>query len=124
MDDVNAVGAKEDDGQDNYEILFDSGAYAYVVPRMMVKNCLASGQLAERFRSTTGKQIQKWDEKTPMGEVFDESTTRRAALSGAEINDADHSVHADPGSARLFESSEATVVKMKEATAEAEKQEK
>ena len=86
---MNAVGAEEDDGQDNYEILFDSGAYAYVVPRMMVKDCLASGQLAEKLRSTAEKQIQKWDEKTPMVEVYDESTTRGAALSVAEINDAD-----------------------------------
>ena len=59
-----------DNGQDNFEILYDSGAYAYVVPRMMMEDCLASGQLAEKHRSTAGKQIQKWDEKTSVVEVY------------------------------------------------------
>ena len=48
---MNAMGAEEStEDQDGYEILVDSGAHTHVAPKMMVKNCEASGQPAEKLR--------------------------------------------------------------------------
>ena len=75
------MGTEEStEDQDGYEILVDSGAHTHVAPKMMVKNCEASGQPAEKLRSITGKQIQTWDKKTLTGEVFDEHTAIPARM--------------------------------------------